>query len=333
MPKSKKTENEPARHRRTSKPISEKTDKETPPAPMSRLEMEKQMADLGKLLNEQDFQSLDEVNDFLSGLLAEEEGVLPKRNPETPLEKAQEIIWEAMETEDPRKAIRLAKKALKTSADCVDAYLLLADIQAESLQEAYEFTQQAVEAGERSLGQAMFDENKGHFWLIVETRPYMRARMQLASMLWQLGQANAAITHYQEMLELNPHDNQGVRYFLLNALLQMCRNEEAAALIAQFEDDAFAAWNYNQALLTFRQKGRSDEADAALKAAFNINEYVPDYLLGYADMPFDEDMPEMHGWGDEAEAILYTAQAMILWAQTPGAQMWMAEHYSKLDEA
>jgi hypothetical protein len=170
MPKSKKTENEPARHRRTSKPLSEKTDKETPPAPMSRLEMEKQMADLGKLLNEQDFQSLDEVNDFLSGLLAEEEGVLPKRNPETPLEKAQEIIWEAMETEDPRKAIRLAKKALKTSADCVDAYLLLADIQAESLQEAYEFTQQAVAAGERSLGQAMFDENKGHFWLIVETR-------------------------------------------------------------------------------------------------------------------------------------------------------------------
>lgn len=333
MPKPKKSDDKPAGHRRTSKPIAgKKDDPDTPPKPMSRLEMERQMADLGKLLNEQQFESIDQVNDFLSNLLGEEGGMLPRSKPETPLDKAQEIIWEAMETENPRKAIRLAQKALKVSPDCVDAYLILADLEAESLQQAYELTLKAVEAGERALGQEMFDENKGHFWLITETRPYMRARIQLGSMLWQLGQPDAAIEHYQALLELNPGDNQGVRYILLNAMLQMCRNDEAAALIAQFEDDAFAAWNYNRALLAFRQHGRSAAAEEALNAAFGVNEYVPEYLLGYADMPFDEDMPEMHGWGDEPEAILYTAQAMILWAQTPGAQIWMAEHFEEFDE-
>ncbi|MCB0113157.1 MAG: tetratricopeptide repeat protein [Caldilineaceae bacterium] len=331
MSKPKKSDNKPGGHRRAGKPNSGNEEKAGPPQPMSRLDLEKQMAELGKLLNEQDFQSLDDVNDFLSGLMAEEDGIMPTRNPETPLEKAQEIIWEAMETENPLKAIRLAQKALKTSADCVDAYLLLADLQAESLEEAYELTQQAVAAGERALGAEMFEENRGHFWLIVETRPYMRARLQLGQMLWQLGRPSEAIEQYRELLELNPNDNQGVRYGLLISLMQMCRDEEAAELIAQFDDDAFAVWNYNRALLTFRQHGRGPEADAALNAALDVNEYVPDYLLGYADMPFDDDMPDMHGWGDEAEAILYTAQAMVIWLQTPGAQMWLAERYDALD--
>ena len=40
-----------------------------PPIGFSRLEMEQQMADLGKLMAEQNFENVDEANDFLRHLL------------------------------------------------------------------------------------------------------------------------------------------------------------------------------------------------------------------------------------------------------------------------
>jgi hypothetical protein len=88
-----------------------------------------------------------------------------------------------------------------------------------------------------------------------------------------------------------------------------------------------ANWLYNRALLNFRKYGRSARANDALEEAFEENEYVPEYLLGFAEMPMFEDLPLMHGWGDENEAILYIVKCMILWEQTPGAQRWLAEQY------
>ena len=76
-------------------------------------------------------------------------------------------------------------------------------------------------AGERALGAQAFEEDVGHFWGLLETRPYMRARAGLAASLWTAGDEVEAVEHYQDMLRLNPGDNQGHRYVLLGCLLQM----------------------------------------------------------------------------------------------------------------
>ncbi|MBX2997912.1 MAG: tetratricopeptide repeat protein [Caldilineaceae bacterium] len=335
MPKKPPKKQDPAPkggHRRSSAtpPVSQGSDN-LPDLSSVRLNMEQEMARLGKLLNEREFESIDEVNAFLQELLAETGGMIPKTKAETPLEKAQELVYQAMQASNPKKAAQLARKALKLSPDCADAYLLLGDLEAKSVEEARDYYEKAVAAGERAIGPETFETGKGHFWGIIETRPYMRARQQLADLLWELGEPEAALNHYREMMELNPGDNQGVRYVLLSALLQLCKNDEAEALLAQFEDDAFAIWHYNRALLLFRKYGRSPEAEQALLNAFEQNEYVPDYLLGLEEMPFEEDFPEAYGWGDEEEAILYVSRAMVLWAQTPGAQTWMAKIYNDLD--
>jgi tetratricopeptide (TPR) repeat protein len=335
MPKKAPKKDNPAPkggHRRSSAtPPANQGSDDLPGLPSVRLNMEQEMAQLGKLLNEREFESIDDVNAFLQELMAETGGMIPKAKAETPLEKAQELIYQAMEAPTPRKAIQLARKALKLSPDCADAYLLLAELDAKSIEEARDYHEKAVAAGERAIGPETFETGKGHFWGIIETRPYMRARAQLAELLWELGEPEAALDHYREMMELNPGDNQGIRYQLLSGLLQLWKNDEAEALLAQFEDDAFAVWNYNRALLLFRKHGRSPEAKEALLAAFEQNEYVADYLLGLEEMPFGEDLPETYGWGDEDEALLYVVRGMILWAQTPGAQAWMAKIYKDLD--
>ena len=57
------------------------------------------------------------------------------------------------------------------------------------------------------------------------------------------------------MLRLNPYDNQGLRYVLLDCLLAMGRDEEAGALLVEYEDDGTAAWLYDYALWAFRREG------------------------------------------------------------------------------
>lgn len=58
----------------------------------------------------------------------------------------------------------------------------------------------------------------GHFWGLLETRPYLRTRLGLAHALWTAGRRAEAVQHLQDMLRLNPNDNQGVRYTLARLL-------------------------------------------------------------------------------------------------------------------
>jgi tetratricopeptide (TPR) repeat protein len=287
--------------------------------------MEKVSQDLGRLLAEKEFGSIEEANAFLENMLREGGGKLPSAPaPTTPLERAQDLIYEAFETQSSRKRIQLAKKALKVSPDCADAYVLLAEEDAGSLEEARELYQKGVEAGERALGTETFEEDAGHFWGILETRPYMRARQGLAVCLWELGEREEAIEHYREMLDLNPGDNQGIRYELAGYLLDEGMNEELGELLERYEEDASAFWVYTRALWMFRKEGDTEKATAALKEAIETNPYVPLYLLGHKSLPGA--LPELIGFGDESEAVAYFARALTGWLRTPQALEWLRQN-------
>jgi tetratricopeptide (TPR) repeat protein len=287
--------------------------------------MEKVSQDLGRLLAEREFGSIEEANAFLENMLREGGGKLPSAPaPTTPLERAQDLIYEAFETESSRKRVQLAKKALKVSPDCADAYVLLAEEDAGSLEEARELYQKGVEAGERALGRETFEEEAGHFWGILETRPYMRARQGLAVCLWELGDREEAIEHYREMLDLNPGDNQGIRYELAGYLLDEEMDKELGELLERYEEDASAFWVYTRALWRFRKEGDTEEPTVALKEAIETNPYVPLYLLGHKSLPGA--LPELIGFGDESEAVAYFARALTGWLRTPQALEWLRQN-------
>ena len=125
--------------------------------------------------------------------------------------RAQEVMYEAWDQTNPRARVALAHKALTISPLCADAYVLLAEEEAKSVEEALEYNRKGVEAGVQVLGPKGFKEYVGHFWGFLETRPYMRARAGLAATLNALGEVDAAISNYRDMLRLNPNDNQGIR--------------------------------------------------------------------------------------------------------------------------
>lgn len=279
------------------------------------------MADIGRLLAEQEFDSIDEANAFLEGVMAS--GSMPKPSARTPLEKAQNMMYDAWEASSGRERVRLAREALEISPDCADAYVLLAEEAARNRREALAFYRQGVEAGERALGEAFFEENAGHFWGLLETRPYMRARAGLAQLLWLEGKHEAALEHNRELLRLNPGDNQGIRYELLACLIDLGRNEEAKELFAEYPDDAMADWLYSRALVAYRRTGNSAEARRRLKEALDQNPHVPDYMMGRKKLP--RSLPPYVSWGGEDEAMVYVARFFEGWRRTPGALDWLAK--------
>jgi tetratricopeptide (TPR) repeat protein len=238
------------------------------------------------------------------------------------LGQAQEMIYDAWEIADPLKRAAMARKALKISPDCADAYVLLAEAAATPVK-ALELYRRGVVAGERALGKRAFVEDVGHFWGLLETRPYMRARAGLALSLWARGQHDEAIAHWRAMLILNPNDNQGIRYVLAARLLEVGRDRELAAFLEQHEDDARAYLIWTRALLLFRTLGDHPDSRRAIVDALASNPHVPAYLLGHQPLP--QELPDYTGFGDETEAICLAAENLKAWKSTPGALAWLAQ--------
>jgi len=174
-------------------------------------------------------------------------GLQGQAHQDTPLGQAQALMYRAFEEPDEQRRVRLAKDALAISTDCADAYVLLAE-HATSRKEARRLYEQGVVAGERALGADAFQRDVGRFWGLLETRPYMRARLGLAHSLWTAGRRDEAVQHLQDMLRLNPGDNQGVRYTLAGFLLFLDRDDDLARLLQEYDED-MAAWAYTKSLL------------------------------------------------------------------------------------
>jgi len=239
---------------------------------------------------------------------------------DTPLGKAQALMYQAFEEPEEERRIQLAKDALAISPDCADAYVLLAE-HSPSRKDTLRLYEQGLAAGERALGAEAFEQDVGHFWGVLETRPYMRARLGLALSLWTAGRRDEAVKHLQDMLRLNPGDNQGVRYTLAGFLLFLDRDDDLAQFLQQYADEASAAWAYTKALLAFRQQGDTPATRQLLKQAKKTNKHVPAYLLGDKFPPTGQ--PRYYSPGDESEALEYIGSFLAGWKDTPGAIAWV----------
>ncbi|HZA24862.1 MAG TPA: hypothetical protein VFA32_20075 [Dehalococcoidia bacterium] len=289
--------------------------------------MERQIQAIEKLMQGQEFDSLEDMNTFLQETV--DQGEI-HHVPTTPFEQAQELVYQAWESSSPRQRRRLARQALEIFPDCADALVILAE-EAKGPTESWELYRQAVNAGERSLGPEIFTDGAGHFWGIVETRPYMRAREGLAQSLWGMGALGGAVEHYREMLRLNPNDNQGLRYQVLQCLFSLEDLAGIEELLAQYPDEFTATWLFSRALVSYLQSGDSHQSREALVRAVDENPHVVPYLLGKERLP--RRLPEYMGWGDQSEAMHYVAMFGPEWRKNRWALAWLEanQEYGALD--
>ena len=303
-----------AKSKTTGKPTAA-----TPPP--TRTTTEQSLRDLQKAMEGKNFANTAEANTFLQALLAS--GLAESLLDNVPLsfkDEAQELAFDAMEADDDAQAMKLAMRAFRKDPDCVDALVVLAEIESDSPRKLIASLQHAVAAGERSLGAKFIEENKGDFWSIIETRPYMRALEQLAGLLRAEGINLDAIRHFENMLALNPNDNQGVRDPLLGLYLATDNLEGARNLLQRYKNDSMANFAWGRVLERFLADDLLG-ASAALSKARKANRFVELYLGGKKGPP--KHLPEMYSMGSEEEAILCVDNLAAAWSAHENAVLWL----------
>jgi tetratricopeptide (TPR) repeat protein len=283
--------------------------------------MEQALRDVARIIESNDFANAEATNAFLATLNgANLQQALAQTRPLAAKEEAQDLACEAMEAPTEARARTLVKRALAKDPDCVDALVLLAGLDSRTPKQAIEGLQKAVSAGERSLGTLFFKENKGDFWGLLETRPYMRARQQLAVMLNAAGLGQDAISHYEAMLELNPNDNQGIRESLLGLYLSTNDVDGAAKLLRRYKRDISATFAWGRVLERVLA-GDLDGAAVSLKAARKGNRFIELYMSALRPLP--KETPEYYELGSEEEAILSLECLAPAWTAHPEAMFWL----------
>jgi len=292
---------------------------------MNKKEHEKILADLHRLISSQNFKSEKEMKDFLNSLIGKP---LPELSKEqlTKEEQAQDLVFEAEEL-PPGKAKMKAREALKLDPNCIEAFELLGDLE-KYIDKAVPFYQKAIEIGKRKFGGKFLEENKGHFWGIYETRPYMRCLYKLADCLSVIGDKEMCVSLLEEMIELNPNDNQGVRHQLMLYLIELNQLEKFKKYDKAYKDEHSVYTFFNRALYAFRSSGNSAASNKALTKALKQNKFVADLLL--SPHP-PSSIPEMYQEGDENEATYYAFYAYPVWRKIPGALAWLKKQTGRIE--
>lgn len=264
-------------------------------------------AKINQIIRDGNFSSEEELNAFLADNLSDVTLDDIEYAAETALERAQQIVWDAFDQTSSKKRIAMALQALEISEDCADAYSLLAEDRAKTADEAIELLRRAVAAGERALGKKVLDDPETMYWSDLKTRPYMRAIASLACVLRDVGEKHEAIALWKKLLQMNPDDNQGVRWLLAPLMIEEGQLDDAQEVLDDFEDDFVAHMLYSRALCLFKKRGDTIEACDALRKALDENRYVMEYMAGVRRLPKTQASSFRLGSPEEAAAYVYAA--------------------------
>ena len=283
--------------------------------------------DLNRLMARQEFKDDADFKAFIEAFNA---GQLSVNTLElTDKEKAQDLVLEAYEL-SPDKAKINIDKALKLNPDCIEAYYFLADMQ-ETPEKVVAMFDKGIAIGRKLFGGDFLEANRGHFWGINATRPFMQCLYQKAFFLLMMKKTDEGISILKEMIELNPHDNQGARYLLFSALAMSPTPdvEYFKTLDKLYADDDSTQVLYPRALFAFKTEGNSAAARKKVIKAYKANPFVIDLLL---DDEYQLALTGGYSPGSKEEAEEYLLYGLLTWFSNMDALEWMLDTIEDFEE-
>lgn len=233
---------------------------------------------------------------------------------------AERLVQAAVESQNESEAIPYFLRAVRLDPAVLDARLFLALTAGGPTEEFIEELQKLVALGEADLGAEFFAEHRGHFWALIETRPYIRVRARLAYELAHQGRTRDAIHHCEQILQLNSDDNQGLRYVLLGLYLEVDDLESARRMLGKYGKDASPVFLWGMVL----ERYLSGDLPAALKAlqfSRTYNSHVEHFITGRKRLPRGQ--REYFSPGDVSEAVECVSAIGDAWKKHPQAVQWL----------
>lgn len=230
--------------------------------------------------------------------------------------------------ESQKTALKYAKKAVELEPDNVDALSAVIELSCSTPEKLAEKYAELINETENKLKeQGYFDsENIGDFWLIFETRPYMRLLQKYGDNFVECGQMRFAISIFEKMLELCTNDNLGVRYSLMHIYAYLEEEEAALKLYKKYPE------NDTQILLPlsilYYKLGDYRKANQYLKKLNDINKDTPKFFNTISEKDLMEVFENMSPYAyrpctleefivelEENSFLFETSNAYFLWAR------------------
>lgn len=138
-----------------------------------------------------------------------------------------------------KDALKYAKKALELDSENIDAEMMVADISATSVDAMIKKYQKIIDKATKTMKeQGYFEDCMGEFWLVVETRPYMRLLHKYAILLMNCAKLRLAMAECERMLDLCVNDNLGTRYALMHIYAYFEDEKSALKLCKKYDEES-----------------------------------------------------------------------------------------------
>ncbi len=250
-------------------------------------------------------------------------------HPPDPARVAAGLAANALRVRSTSKKNALLKAALLKDPECSAARIEIADLDFQNGN--WKNCLAAYETIIAREGTRWF-EVKPAWWTDRPTRPYLRAHYGRAMTLWHQGRYASAADQFENLLGINPTDNQGVRFFI--PLLRLLSDESEAALTfyneyaKSYPDDYIEpSFSFGWAL-TLSLFGYETEAKEKYRAGILKNIYIAPMLL-------EVNEPQRAIWhpNDRAEpnyAAEFIDSYAVLWDREPAALRLLRESWQDL---
>lgn len=233
--------------------------------------------------------------------------------------EADELFYAAMDTTDAEDRATYLLAALVKNPSHIDALVELAQLY-EDDDTAFLILKRAIEYCEEDL-QDELRNDVGEFWGLHHTRPFMRAKQALAERYFEAGNLTNAAFEMEEMLRLNPLDNQGMRWMLMEVYCRMNRLDDAERLRQKYPDEGVPFLPFTDLLIRFQKEGDSPNLRTSLREQSNCNPHIVSRLLDPSLISYEP--IALFSPGSPEEANLYCQQFLSAWKATPGAITWL----------
>lgn len=161
-------------------------------------------------------------------------------------------------------------------------------------------------------------------WGIIENRPFLRMYEALGSRYLDLGDHKSAIKIFEDIIAMNPDDNQGIREILVNCYFQQGDLDFVSKLCRKYNHDTTPAIMYGKVLVLFKL-GKLKEAERACSDAIEYGGNIARELVKNKHKFVDSEDPGYVVVGSTHEAYLYWKDFGRYWAETPGAIAFVRE--------
>ncbi|MFC0015460.1 MULTISPECIES: SEC-C metal-binding domain-containing protein [Allobacillus] len=258
--------------------------------------------DMFRALNEQTFESEEEFEQFIQkwnetgGV-----GMMPDKT------EAERLFEEAVQA-PPQQQKEMLEQVLTLEPDYIDALVLYASHLTFDERESY--LKDAVKIGEKKFDDAFEKENAGSYWMMVETRPYMRALYAYAQYLLETNTQEKASEYFERIMYLNENDNLGVRYDLIPLLIELEKFDQAQALFDEFPEQT-TEMMYHKVLFDYKAGISEKELKKTIQAAIQANNQVI-VVMGILDNLQNGGISPEIGQS-EYEAYQYASQYAHYW--------------------